>query len=78
MRLVALGVLIATSALAQNFYPDNFTTLPCASPNSCQSLANSELPSAAMKFYGLAIDMNWVVAHQDQVLAALSTACKRH
>jgi hypothetical protein len=78
MRLVPVVLLIATSALAQNFYPDNFTTLPCASPNSCQSLSDSEMPSAAMKFYGLQIDMNWVAAHKGEILAALQTACKRH
>src|SRR5579884_3250192 len=78
MRFAPLVLLLATSALAQNFYPDNFTTLPCAAPNSCASLSDSEMPSAAMKFYGLQIDMKWVEAHKGEVLAALQTACRRH
>ncbi len=82
MRLPLLTLLIstATSLAAQthDFFPPNFTTSPCAPANSCQTFADSEITSAAFRFYGLQLDMNWVTAHRDTMLKQLETACRRH
>lgn len=82
MRLLVLALVLtaSTSLFAQShdFYRKDFTRLPCAPGNSCATFTDSEMAGAAFKFYGLNLDMKWVVAHRDAILKELGTACARH
>lgn len=78
MRLFPLVILLATTALAQDFYPKDFTAPPCAPAHSCRSFDDSDLASAAFKFYGLKLDMKWVDANRPKLMEALELACHRH
>jgi hypothetical protein len=73
-------LLTAAPLLAQphDYFSKDFPVSPCAPANSCESFDDSELPSAAFKFYGLTIDSKWVQAHKAAVLKELETACRRH
>ncbi len=82
MRLLPLALIVsATSLFAQQSrdpFPADFTPSPCAPVGSCRTFSDSELVSAAFKFYGLQLDMKWVLAHRDTVLKGLEMACQRH
>ena len=79
MRFLLLALSVAPLfAQTKDFTPADFPVAPCAPANSCRTFSDSEIVSAAFKFYGLQLDMNWVLAHRAAVLKELEAACKRH
>jgi len=81
MRLLFLALTLGAAPLfaqSHDFTPDTFPVSPCAPANSCQSFSDSEIVSAAFKFYGLQLDMRWIIDHRAAVLKELDAACKRH
>ncbi|HEX9407428.1 MAG TPA: hypothetical protein VF975_08935 [Thermoanaerobaculia bacterium] len=73
-----MSIALPLLAQAHDFYPKDFVQLPCAPANSCRTFPDSELSSAAFNFYGLTLDMKWVLAHRDAILKEFETACRRH
>jgi hypothetical protein len=81
LRFFSLALLASAAPLfaqSHDYFPKDFPLSPCAPANSCQTFTDSELPSAAFKFYGLNLDMKWVLAHRDAILKEMETGCRRH
>jgi len=80
-RILSLALLLSAASLfaqSHDYFPKDFPVSRCAPANSCQTFTDSELTGAAFKFYGLNLDMKWVLAHRDAILKELETACRRH
>lgn len=75
LLLCAPATLLAQS---HTLFPPDFTPSPCAPQNNCTTFKDTELESAASKFYGLPLNMKWVLAHRQAILQAHETACRRH
>lgn len=74
---LAAAPLFAADAPPLKPYPDDFTPAACASPITCRSFPQSEMPSAAFTFLGLNMDVKWLAANWDKLHAAIEPLCRK-
>ena len=81
MRSFLLALTLSAAPLfaqSHDITPETFPVSPCAPAISCQTFTDSEIVSSAFRFYGLQLDMRWVLDHRAEILKDLDAACKRH
>jgi hypothetical protein len=81
MRLFLIALALSAAPLfaqTHDMTPETFPVAPCAPANSCDSFTDSEIVSASYKYYGLQLDMHWVLDHRADILKELGPACQRH
>jgi hypothetical protein len=81
MRLFLIALTLSAAPLfaqTPDFTPEHFPVAPCAPANSCETFSDSEAVSSAFTYYGLQLNMDWVIEHRADVLKELDGACKRH
>jgi hypothetical protein len=76
LSLIPLS-LFAADPPARVPFPDDYTPAPCAPANSCESFAESEIPSAAFTFLGINLDAQWVQRHYTELREAIKPVCAK-
>jgi hypothetical protein len=64
MRLSLIALALSAAPLfaqTHDLTPEIYPVAACAPANSCESFTDSEIVAAAMKYYGLQLDMHWVI-----------------